>query len=49
MTRLRDEAARGDVNLMPAIIAGGRGLRHHRRDVQRAARSYGEYREPLAV
>ena len=27
----------------------GRGLRHHRRDVQRPARRYGEYREPLAV
>jgi methylmalonyl-CoA mutase N-terminal domain/subunit len=49
MTRLEDDARRGDVNLMPAIMeaAGAYATIGEMCGVLR--RVYGEYREPLAV
>ena len=49
MTRLREEAARGDVNLMPAIMeaVGAYATIGEMCNALRAV--YGEYREPLAV
>jgi methylmalonyl-CoA mutase N-terminal domain/subunit len=49
MNRLRDEAARGDANLMPAIMEAVQAYATvgEMCNVLRAV--YGEYREPLAV
>ena len=49
MTRLEDEARRGDVNLMPAIMeaVGAYGTIGEMCGILR--RVYGEYKEPLAV
>jgi methylmalonyl-CoA mutase N-terminal domain/subunit len=49
MTRLRDEAARGDVNLMPAIIAAVEAYATIGEMCNALRAVYGEYREPLAV
>ncbi|HET7521169.1 MAG TPA: methylmalonyl-CoA mutase family protein, partial [Candidatus Limnocylindria bacterium] len=49
MTRLREEASRGDVNLMPAIMeaVGAYATIGEMCNALRAV--YGEYREPLSV
>jgi methylmalonyl-CoA mutase, N-terminal domain len=47
--RLADEARRGDVNLMPAIVAGVEAYATIGEMCGALRAVYGEYREPLAV
>ena len=49
MRRLEDEARRGDVNLMPAIIAAVEAYATIGEMCGALRSVYGEYREPLAV
>jgi len=49
MTRLREEAARGDVNLMPAIVEAVEAYATIGEMCNALRAVYGEYREPLAV
>ena len=49
MTRLREEAARGDVNLMPAIVEAVEAYATIGEMCNSLRAVYGEYREPLAV
>ena len=49
MTRLREEASRGDVNLMPAIIEAVQAYATIGEMCNALRAVYGEYREPLAV
>jgi methylmalonyl-CoA mutase N-terminal domain/subunit len=49
MSRLRDEAARGDVNLMPAIMEAVAAYATIGEMCNALRAVYGEYREPLAV
>ena len=49
MTRLEDEARRGDVNLMPAIVAAVSAYATIGEMCGILRRVYGEYREPLLV
>jgi methylmalonyl-CoA mutase N-terminal domain/subunit len=49
LTRLRDEAARGDVNLMPAIIEAVKAYATIGEMCNLLRGVYGEYREALAV
>ncbi len=49
MTRLEDEARRGDVNLMPAIMEAVRAYATIGEMCGVLRRVYGEYREPLSV
>lgn len=49
MTRLQAEAARGDVNLMPAIVAAVEAYATIGEMCNALRAVYGEYREPLAV
>jgi methylmalonyl-CoA mutase N-terminal domain/subunit len=49
MTRLREEAARGDVNLMPAIMEAVAAYATIGEMCNALRAVYGEYREPLAV
>jgi methylmalonyl-CoA mutase N-terminal domain/subunit len=49
MNRLREEASRGDVNLMPAIVEGVEAYATIGEMCNLLRRVYGEYREPLAV
>ena len=49
MTRLTEEARRGDVNLMPAIVAAVEAYATIGEMCGVLRRVYGEYREPLAV
>jgi methylmalonyl-CoA mutase N-terminal domain/subunit len=49
MTRLREEAVRGDVNLMPAIMEAVEAYATIGEMCNALRAVYGEYREPLAV
>jgi methylmalonyl-CoA mutase N-terminal domain/subunit len=49
ITRLRDEAVRSDVNLMPAIIAAVEAYATIGEMCGVLRGVFGEYREPLAV
>jgi methylmalonyl-CoA mutase N-terminal domain/subunit len=49
LARLRDEAARGDVNLMPAIIEAVQAYATIGEMCNLLRAVYGEYKEPLAV
>ncbi len=49
MTRLRAEATRGDVNLMPAIVSAVEAYATVGEMCNALRAVYGEYREPLAV
>jgi len=49
MRRLEDEATRGDVNLMPAIVEAVAAYATIGEMCGVLRRVYGEYREPLAV
>ncbi|HEY8178849.1 MAG TPA: methylmalonyl-CoA mutase family protein, partial [Candidatus Limnocylindria bacterium] len=49
MTRLREEAARGDVNLMPAIMEAVSAYATIGEMCNALRAVYGEYREPLLV
>ena len=49
MRRLEDEARRGDVNLMPAIVDAVEAYATIGEMCGVLRRVYGEYREPLAV
>jgi methylmalonyl-CoA mutase N-terminal domain/subunit len=49
MRRLEDEARRGDVNLMPAIVEAVRAYATIGEMCGALRAAYGEYREPLAV
>ena len=49
MRRLADEARRGDVNLMPAIVAAVEAYATIGEMCGALRAVYGEYREPLAV
>jgi methylmalonyl-CoA mutase N-terminal domain/subunit len=49
ITRLRDEAIRGDVNLMPAILEAVEAYATIGEMCNLLRSVYGEYKEPLAV